>query len=168
MNAAKPPGSLPVTAVCPGAVPADSLPQIDLVSPQLRQDTLAGKDVNLAALLIPGYKGPGEYEQRSLMVGEEVIPLKPPNDPHANKALTTSEVIKAFTIYKDVMYDGFPEREKELSAYLSDIVDMATRFTGLTSYECHREFNAKSTTWHARGVELNWSKRDTLLFTSLF
>ena len=168
MNAAKPPGTLPVAAGRPGAVPADSLPEIDLVSPQLRQDILAGKDVNLAALLIPGYKGPGEYKQRSLMVGEEVIPLKPLNDPRVNKALTISEFIKAFTIYKNVMCEGFPEREKELSAYLSDIVEMATRFTGLTFYEYHREFSAKSATWHARGVELDWSKRDTKLFTSLF
>ena len=65
------PGTIPPAAGRPGAVPADSLPRIDLVSPQLRQYILAGKDVNLAALLILGYKGPGEYEQRSLMITEE-------------------------------------------------------------------------------------------------
>ena len=46
--------------------------------------------------------------------------------------------------------EGFPEREKGLSAYLSDIVEMATRFMGLTFYEYHSEFSAKSPTWHAR------------------
>ena len=162
------PGAIPPAAGRPGAVPADSLPRIDLVSPQLRQDILAGKDVNLAALLIPGYKGPGEYEQRSLMIGEKIIPLKPLTDPRVTKALTISEFIKAFSIYKNVMCEGFPEREKELSAYLADIVEMATRFSGLTFYEYHREFSAKSATWHARGVELDWSKRDTALFTFLF
>ena len=76
VNAAEPPGTLPVAAWRPGAVPADSLPQIDLLSPQLHQDILAGKDVNLAVLLIPGYKGPGEYKQRALMVTEAVHPSK--------------------------------------------------------------------------------------------
>ena len=66
MNAVRPPGALPVAAGRPGAVPADSLPQIDLVSPQLRQDILAGKDVNLAALLIPGYKGQGSMSKGPL------------------------------------------------------------------------------------------------------
>ena len=123
---------------------ANSLPWIDLVSPQLRQDILAGKDINLAALLILGYKGPGEYEQRSLMIAEEIIPLKPLTDPRVNKALTITEFIKAFSIYKNVMCEGFPEREKELSAYLANIVEMATHFSGLTFYEYHREFSKNS------------------------
>ena len=66
------------------------------------------------------------------------------------------------------MCEGFPEREKELSAYLADIFEMATRFSGLAFYEYHREFSAKSTTWHTRGVELDWFKHDTTLSTSLF
>ena len=86
------PGALPLAAGGLGGIPADSLLQIVLVSPQLCQNILSGKDVNLAALFIPG---PGEYEQRSLMVDEEVIPLKPLNDPRVNNALVISEFIKA-------------------------------------------------------------------------
>ena len=76
-----------------------------------------------------------------LDTGDIIIPLKPLTDPRVNKALTITEFIKAFSIYKNVMCEGFPEREKE-SAYLADIVEMATHFSGLTFYEYHREFSA--------------------------
>jgi hypothetical protein len=36
-------------------IPSDSLPRIDIVSLSMRRDIVAGKDINLAALLIPGY-----------------------------------------------------------------------------------------------------------------
>jgi len=37
---------------------AESLPLVETISPQLRQNIAAGRDVNLAALLIPYYTGP--------------------------------------------------------------------------------------------------------------
>lgn len=163
-----PSGLLGAPSGRPGAVAADSLPRIERVSPQMRQDILTGKDINLAALLIPGYRGPGEFEQRSLIVGQEVHTLKPLTDHRVNKCLTITEFIQAFTIYKNVMCEAFPMREKELSAYMADIVDMASRFPGLTFYEYHKEFSAQSAAWQAQGVAIDWSKRDTKLFCSLF
>ena len=165
---ARPAVRQPQLAGRPGAVVADDLPRVELVSPQLRQDILAGKDVNLASLLIPGYKGPGELEQRSLLIGQDVIPLKPLSDPRVNKALTITEFVRAFTVYKNVMCEVFPNREYELSCYLADIVEMASHFSGLTFYEYHKVFSAKAATWHAHGVSLDWSQRDTKLFTAMF
>ena len=109
-----------------------------------------------------------ELQQRSLLVGEDVFPLKPLGDPRLNKALNISEFIKAFTIYKNILCASFPERETEMSAYLADIVDMASRYPGLTFYEYHRELSAKAASWHLKGISVDWSKRDTKLFTALF
>ena len=81
-----------------GGVSADSLPQIDIVSPQLRADILAGKDVNLALLLIPGFKSQEDPNQCHLVVDGDVYPLKGLADSRQNKKLTIQESIQAFTI----------------------------------------------------------------------
>ena len=39
-------------------IPAASISDVDLVSPEIRTDILAGKDVNLNILLIPNYTTP--------------------------------------------------------------------------------------------------------------
>ena len=39
-------------------IPAASISDVDLVSPEIRADILAGKDVNLNILLIPNYTTP--------------------------------------------------------------------------------------------------------------
>ena len=59
-----------------GRVLADSLLQIDIVSPQLWADILAGMDVNLASLPIPGFKSHEDPNQCHLVVDGDVIPLK--------------------------------------------------------------------------------------------
>ena len=51
-------------------VGADSLPHIDVLSSQLRSDILAGKDVNLAAILLPDLWG-SDNNQRHFMVGQD-------------------------------------------------------------------------------------------------
>ena len=56
-------------------VAADLVPNVRIVSPSIRRDIISGKDINLAALLIPGYKTDLE-STRHLMVIGEAIPLK--------------------------------------------------------------------------------------------
>ncbi len=60
-------------------VAADLVPHVSIVSPSIRRDIIAGKDINLSALLIPGYKTDVE-STRHLMVGVEAIPLMPLTD----------------------------------------------------------------------------------------
>ena len=43
--------------ICLYGVASDSLLHIDIVSPEIRRDIISGKDINLAAPLIPGNKG---------------------------------------------------------------------------------------------------------------
>ena len=55
------------------------------MSPQLRADILASKDVNLALLPIPGFKSQEVPNQRHLVVDGDVIPLKGLKDSSLNK-----------------------------------------------------------------------------------
>jgi hypothetical protein len=88
-------------------VASDNLPHIDIIAPSVRRDIIAGKDINLAALLVPGYKGDIQSE-RHLVQGGEIIPLKPLTDDRFNRSLTLQECILGFDIYKNVMCEVFP------------------------------------------------------------
>ena len=149
-------------------VSADSVPHVIIVSPSIRRDIIAGKDINLASLLIPGYKTDLE-QTRHLMVGDEVVPLKPLTDTRLHRSLTIQEFLKAFDMYKSVMCDAYPIRRSELDKYQSDVIDMSQRFGGVAFYEYHRAFSAKSAALLLNhNVKLDWSKRDTTLFCSIF
>lgn len=92
---------------------AESLPLVDTISPVLRQNILASKDINLASLLIPYYA----YDN------SESRP-----DPRLNRSLTLAEFIQAFGVYKNIMTSAHPRRRNELDLYERDFVDMATRY----------------------------------------
>ena len=124
--------------------------------------------MELATLLIPGFKPQDEVTERSLVMGEDIIPLKPLTDQRLHRPLTITEFVKAFTIYKKVMCEVYPERHDELDSYLHEIVDMATRYPGLIFYEYHRQFSVRAASRLERGVKVNWAVRDTKLFCSLF
>ena len=79
-----------------GVVSADSLPQIDFLSPQLQADILASKDVNLASLLIPVFKSQEDPNQRHLVVDGDVIPLKGLTDSRLNKKTDHSGIHPGF------------------------------------------------------------------------
>ena len=49
-------------------------------------------------------------------------------------------------------FSGCASWETEMSAYLADVIDMASCYPGLTFYEYHREFSAQAVTWHTRGA----------------
>ena len=149
---------------------SDSLPFVEIVSPQLRRDIILGKNINLPSLLIPGAKsGDSDLTNRSILIGEETIPLKPLTDPRLQKNLTIQEFITAFTIYRNIMCSTFPDRREELDAYLRDIIDMSTKFGGFSFYEYHKAFSARAAAiLNAYNIKLDWSRRDNNLFCSIF
>ncbi|XP_070580575.1 uncharacterized protein [Ptychodera flava] len=148
-------------------IPSERLPNVELVSPAIRRDILSGKDINLACLLIPGYN----YHdgERHIIIGNEALSLKPLQDGRVNRPLTITEFIQAFTVYKNVMCEAFPNRRTELDAYVTDIVGMSKRFSGFAFYDYHRDFSAKAAALLLNhGIKLDWGVRDSLIYTSTF
>ena len=114
---------------------SELLPHVELVSPMIRKKILEGKNVNLAVLLIPHYKGVMTNEERSDLYS---CSTKKP-DHRLNKILDLSSFMKAFGIYKSVMTEVYPQRQKELDLYERNIIDMGTRYPGSGFYEYHRQ-----------------------------
>ena len=75
---------------------AESLPLVETISPQLRQNITAGRDVNLVALLKPYYTGPCSDN-----IDENQNQNKP--DPRLNRSLFIGEFVHAFSNFKSVM-----------------------------------------------------------------
>ena len=93
-----------------GGYSSESLPHIKLVFPLSRRKIIEGKNVNLAVLLIPHYEDAMINEERSEMYS---CSTKKP-DHRLNKILDLSSFMKAFGIYKSVMTEVCPQRQKEL------------------------------------------------------
>lgn len=88
--------NLSTAMVSPGAgTPASQLSEVDLVSPDIRADIIAGKDVNLNVLLIPNYTTPSHKKIRE-------------NDERLVRNLTLDEFIIAFGRYKRIMCNAYP------------------------------------------------------------
>jgi hypothetical protein len=142
---------------------AVSLPFVETISPQLRKNTIAGNDINLAALLIPYYSGTGINESNF----SDDKTSKP--DPRANRSLSIGEFIQAFSVYKNIMCSSYPHRRSELDLYARDIVDMASRYAGRGFYEYHKKFSADAAA-HLRynNTTVDWSIRNNTLFCNIF
>ena len=132
---------------------------METISPQLRQNIIAGRDVNLAALLIPYFSGPNDNDDK----GKEKL------DQRLSRSLSIGEFIQAFGIYKNIMCSVYPQRRNELDLYERDIVDMATRYSGRCFYEYHRQFSLKAAA-HLRynNILVDWSVRNNSLFCNIF
>jgi hypothetical protein len=139
---------------------AESLPLVETISPQLRQNITAGRDVNLAALLIPNYTG---------HCSDNIDENQNKPDPRLNRSLSIGEFVRAFSIFRSVMCSAFPQRRNELDLYERDIVDMATRYSGRGFYEYHRQFSLQAAA-HLRynNIMVNWSVRNNSLFCNIF
>lgn len=143
--------NLSTAMVSPGAgTPASQLSEVDLVSPDIRADIIAGKDVNLNVLLIPNYTTPSHKKIRE-------------NDERLVRNLTLDEFIIAFGRYKRIMCNAYPNRMDELDAYLSHIIETANiwpeRF-----YEYHQVFSNKcAALLLQRNIKVDWSKGDNEL-----
>ena len=94
---------------------AESLSFVERIHPSIRKQITEGKDVNLAALLIPYYTGPHANPSTT---------SKEKPDPRLNNTLTLAQFIQAFGIYKSIMCESYPLRRLELDLYERDIVDM--------------------------------------------
>lgn len=159
----------PVDALQTQGTPSGDLPFIELVSSQLRSDIVQGKDVNLASLLIQGYTSESELGQRFLVFGSEAVPLRPLKDQRLKKPLTIQEFIKAFSIYRNIMCQVYPNRRDELDMYLRTILELSNDFGGFMFYDYHREFSARAATLlHDFGMKVDWSRRDNDLFCKIF
>ncbi len=159
------PPSVPITGQ--HGVPMGSLPHIELVSPELREDILKGKDINLATLLIPNYR-PESYH-REMVIGQEAVPLKPLTDSRLNRQLTIQEFLQAFSIYKSVMCRKYPLRREELDLYERSIIEMSSRFGGYSFYEYHKSFSSRAAQYLAtHNIKIDWSVRDNDLFCTIF
>ncbi|KAL3877964.1 hypothetical protein ACJMK2_035605 [Sinanodonta woodiana] len=148
----------------PRGYSAESLPFVETVLPQLRKNIVAGRDINLATLLIPYYAGSGVIESFDV---EGVKLVKP--DPHTNRALSLGEFIQACGIYKNIMCNAFPCRRKELDLYERDIVEMATRYQGNGFYKYHKKFSLDAAAYlRCNNIGVDWSIRNNTLFCNIF
>lgn len=145
-------------------VPADSVGHIDVVPEPIRNSIVQGNDVSLSLLLLPG----DFFHSRSYQIDDKQYLMKALSDPRAHKDLTISEFIKAFDIYKNVMCEEFPCREKELERYRILIIELASRFPGKLFYDYHRAFSAKAAECLHRNIKIDWSVRDRDLFDLIF
>lgn len=140
----------------------ESLPFIETVHPTLRKQIVEGKDVNLAALLIPYYTG--RHADSS-----EIVKNKDKLDPRLQNKLNLPQFIQAFGIYKNIMCEVHPSRREELDLYERDIVDMASRYGGHGFYEYHRMFSAEAAAHLSyANRKVDWSVRNNKLFTTIF
>jgi hypothetical protein len=147
-------------------VPSDAVPEVELISPQLRRDILRGKDINLATLLIPGYNPDGDL--RHIVSNSEVYQLKA-NDTRIQTSLTIQEFVLAFNIYRNVMCECFPSRRSELDLYVRDVIRMSSQFGGGSFYEYHKAFAARAAALLLNhNIKLDWGKRDNNLFCTVF
>lgn len=137
---------------------AHTLPLVETVSPQVRQNIVTGKDINLASLLIPFFKGSGD---------NSAVEQKP--DHRLNRMLSLGEFIQAFGTYKQVMCQTFPHRRVELDMYERDVIDMASRFPGPGFYEYHCQFSMRAAAYlRWNNICVDWSVRDNTLFSNIF
>jgi len=147
-------------------IPSGSLPMVETVTPQMRHNIIQGKDINLASLLIPNYK---PETQRTIVIGQEAVPLKPLTDTRLTRPLTITEFLMAFKIYKNVMCETYPHRRQELDTYQNDIVEMSARFGGNSFYEYHKAFSARAASLLANyGTKVDWGVRDEKMYNSIF
>ncbi|MES9880562.1 MAG: hypothetical protein ABW185_06725, partial [Sedimenticola sp.] len=142
---------------------AESLPFVETVHPSLKKQIQEGKDINLAALLIPYFNCMTDQSNSNANCCKE----KP--DPRLNNVLSLSQFIQAFGIYKNIMCMAHPQRRPELDLYERDIIDMSSRYGGSGFYEYHKTFSAQAAA-HLRfnNVKVDWSFRNNTLFCSIF
>ena len=138
----------------------DDLPHIDVVSENLQRQILDGKYVNLASLLIPDFDTPN-YTTYKLR-GIELL-RQSRRDHRLDRALSITQFLKAFGIYKWIICEAFPQRRSELDLYEADVSSMFDHYGGLY-YQYHVQFSKKAAAYLEKGVKVDWSKRDTNLF----
>jgi hypothetical protein len=147
-------------------VSVNSLPSADFVSPSLRRDILSGKDICLAALMIPDFK---ESVPKEVILGGDTFSIKAQNDKRLTRPLTIHEFSLAFNKYKNILCEVYPTRRKELDDYHSSILRMAQQYGGQAFYDYHKQFSFKASQFLLqKGIKVDWSIRDAELFMAIF
>ena len=142
-------------------VAMEEVSRVEVVTPAIKANITKGKYVNLAQLFLPQ-----THNEKSV---DSCSHGKSASDPRLSKTLTIGEFITAFSIYKNIMCEAYPQRRQELDTYERDIVDMATRFGGTNFYEYHKQFAMNAAALlEQRNIRINWAIRDNTLFCNLF
>ncbi|XP_034546186.1 uncharacterized protein LOC117817554 [Notolabrus celidotus] len=127
------------------AVPAPSagssfLPPAAAIPDALRNQILAGHDINLVKILLCSTE---TADKRFVDCGEFSVILKD-SDPRLSKTLTLAEFNVAFGVFRDTLCEVYPLRRAELDTYLAIISDLALSYGGSLFYEYHKSFSAKA------------------------
>ena len=132
----------------PYGIGSGHLSHVDVVSDKLRKKIEEGRDVNLAALLIPDYDEPDSKSGKDKL-----------KDPRLTKRLTIEQFRIAFGMYRRILCRKFPFRERELQSYEIDIARIHARY-GAKFYDYHLAFSKKAAEAVKLGVLINWALRD--------
>jgi hypothetical protein len=144
----------------------NTLPQKDFVSLNLRKDIVAGKDINLASLLIPEHK---EATPREMSIGDETFTIKASTDKRLTRPLNIDEFTISFNKFKNIMCETYPSRRQELDAYHSSILKMHQQYGGTLFYEYHKQFSFQAAQYLIQQcTKIDWSIRDSELYMSIF
>ncbi|XP_046873720.1 LOW QUALITY PROTEIN: uncharacterized protein LOC124466092 [Hypomesus transpacificus] len=135
------------------------------LSAHLRNQIIAGMDINLVQILLGATD---LLDKRLIDCGDVSVFLKG-SDPRMSKNLTLAEFCVAFGVYRDTLCKAYPERRVELDDYLALIADLALRYGSSLFYEYHKCMSAKAALhlqkWNLR---LDWSVKDLDLVSRVF
>ena len=158
----------PPIASTSSPTPSSALPLVDIVPDTLRKDIVTGKNVNLVQLLIPARERGNFAAGREINIGGENMLLKPLGDKRLSKALTISEYVKAFNIYKNILCEAFLSRRAEMDRYVSIIIDISSKYQGFAHCEYHLEFAARAAHFKEhQQILLDWGVIDDRLLTQI-
>ena len=90
---------------------ADELPYNDVVTDSVKKNTLGGKYVNLACLLIPDFEVKSTLQDN--IYGLDFLKIGH-RDHRLDRSLSITQFSKAFGVYKKVMREAYPQRRTEL------------------------------------------------------
>lgn len=91
------------------------------------------------------------------------------SNPRLQRNLSFSEFVIAFSIFRDILCQTFPDRREELDLYLAMMADFNQRYGGTLFYEYHKSFSAKSASFITLyNSKLDWSVIDTELLIRHF
>ena len=79
------------------------------------------------------------------------------------RVLSPTEFTDAFTRFKEVILERFPHRSREPDAYLINIIDLATKYTGKAYWQYHTQFSKQAASLWARGIRVDWSVVDPII-----
>ncbi|CAF1567085.1 unnamed protein product, partial [Rotaria sp. Silwood1] len=140
---------------------------LETVPKGLRKAIIKGYNVNLVRLLLP--RDNKKYSRNDDDDEDKNVYLKQKDDPRLDKNLTILEFILAITRYLNIICEVFPQRRRELTAYLCDIILFSSRFGHPFFYRYHRLFAQKAETLlQTRNILIDWSKRDHDIYFNVF